>query len=475
MLDGDDIFSFVWDISQRQLCIDDRQSYKALASPFPKIPFEIWTQIFAWSMAGDDVDDLWLTQVCVRWRDILISAPFLWQKIRIESDEEKSDFVRSLIRSRKCYCGDIPLHVEIFIPEAPEVNAEDSEDEEAAEERYEAESRIPALRRLLKEILSLVKPTMSKLHLSRFQEVWLDAVAPIRLGSMQLNSFAITTDPDGTDEKDSNTAYTKVLDFLSVAPNLRHLTISNFNFADGSDPSAAMASLWDQSAYRTAPGAPNLTSITFDEMPLGSRKDAQFTPLSSSLIHMSIPEWSVRSAVSPLSIPSLKSVHILGDGMSEALKAISAAPLAPFILRSAYSLHILQLDEVLLNDDTFLEILCSVPHLQTFNFTPFTGWSPLAPRWHISNQAYRKMSLDESAFLAPHLKSLMISIHPHARHEILDMIMSRQGAYCEATLVSPLRSCYELPSEAISSFSEKVKHIRARGMRLFARVDRDDE
>ncbi|KAJ7574268.1 hypothetical protein C8J56DRAFT_979259 [Mycena floridula] len=209
-------------------------------------------------------------------------------------------------------------------------------------------------------------------------------------------------------------------------------------------------------------------------MPFRFTELHQATPLSKSLTHMSISEWSV-SGLSRLVMPSLTSVHILSAEMAQYSAYIRLQAFAPFIIQSACSLHTLRLDQVLLNDDIFLKILHSVPHLQVFNFTPFTAWhSP--PKSHISSQTYRRMSLDEPVPLVADLKSLTISIHPHVMDEILDIIMSRKSVltFCDVRLVSPISS-EKIPSEAIASFDEKVEQIRAKGMRLFARVESESD
>ncbi|KAJ7592613.1 hypothetical protein C8J56DRAFT_1045087 [Mycena floridula] len=293
-----------------------------------RIPFEIWTKIFALSET-EDLDKLRLTE-----------------NIKIELDEERSEFIESFIRSRKRYCGDIPLSVEISFPEAPRVDPDDSEDEQVVEERQEEESRIPALSQLLQKVLDGFKPTMSKLHLFRFHEIWRDVIAPIQLGSTRLTSFAITPLPGGTDAKSHTSgSWTFYLgDVLAL----------------GSTPDSEPAEqlLVVHSPIARASSESHLNHISRLVPP---KRDKSFYPTFP--LRAEGPLYSSPARHSFLEIrayPACSGAIQVDHFSAITFERVLVEDFAPFLLRSACSLHTPELDGPRLDDNTLLDILGQV-------------------------------------------------------------------------------------------------------------------
>ncbi|KAJ7593755.1 hypothetical protein C8J56DRAFT_1043540 [Mycena floridula] len=109
--------------------------------------------------------------------------------MNIESDETKCQFIQSFAQSCKSYCGNPPLHVNITFPEGPTDHTG----------RRSAESRIPALHRVFRDILLL--RTTVKLKLMRFHGHG-SPLSYQRKQSKQVLSLAINVDPNALHETD---------------------------------------------------------------------------------------------------------------------------------------------------------------------------------------------------------------------------------------------------------------------------------
>ncbi|KAJ7588546.1 hypothetical protein C8J56DRAFT_889319 [Mycena floridula] len=413
----------------RDLRERDRNSYKALGSLFRRIPFEIWTQIFALSMGAGQPGDR-LAEVCVRWRQTLLAAPFLWCDIEIELTEMKRKSLAPFLQSCKRYCGDVTLHV------------------------------------------------------------WLEVIVPLKGRSSQLTSFAITIDGDGpglvTDD------YTSALDVLSVALRLSHLNLSNICLSEGSDPPAVLSSLWKQLnnvqldnsslwfAHQVLACAPNLTTVSFKGMDYQTLPAIQdiCTVLSKKISHLSISELTIGSILTVISIPSLTSVHLRAGFYGW---HVTIDDFVPFLHRLACILQTLLIDNTILDDRTLLDILSEVPQLRVLTLIPYLPFMETSPI-QISNEIYQRMTftngLGNSKPLVPHLQSLTVSAHPGAVMDaLLDMVLSRSSnspeksilSHCEVRLV-PDVWFQTLPSDAVSSFYARIDAIRAQGMRIRAAV-----
>ncbi|KAJ7593833.1 hypothetical protein C8J56DRAFT_925291 [Mycena floridula] len=466
----------------RDIREQDRQSYKALASPFRRIPNEIWIQIFAWSMTGDGSDHR-LPQVCSRWREILLAAPSLWNNIQIDLEESDSRFIPSFVQSRRNYCRDIPLHLTIGFPDAPS-NPDYWEDDEGLELRTFCEFRVPVLRQLFTEVLDQLLPTTTNLHLMRFNTVWLDVVQPLMWMKSKLTSFAITKLDEAHDDD-----FHSAIDLLAACPDLLHLTFTNIYLASAYESSPATpASLWDQLEtvryenssvvfiQRFLSRASSLRAITIHR-PLEVSGQDPFTTLSKQLKHVSIQDSGLLFLLMHTTIPSLTSASISYDRGSRADR-IWLKQFAPFIHRSACILQTLRLDEVFIDDQTFIDILQETPQLLTLTFIPICK-SQRRHGYGISGEAYKKMmfhnNMDKAAPLVPHLQSLTAFAYPGSvAVALLDMVASRLSLdsrlqYCEVGLIRHFRRVPISPDE-VSSFYEQVEGMRKNGMRLFAEV-----
>ncbi|KAJ7588548.1 hypothetical protein C8J56DRAFT_889321 [Mycena floridula] len=470
------------DKSQRALPEEDRKLYRALRSSIRRIPFEIWAEIFAFTMTGEP-NDLRLPQVCICWRDILLEASFLWHSVKLELDESRSESLLSLIKSCKLYyqlsSRDISLQVKMRFPAVQD------------QALYSSQSRIPNLQRLFTAILDELGPTISKLQLNLFHSVWAPVIISLKASLMvNLTSLGIIQNTD------SGVDHTAVLNVLSVFPNLSHLIFSKIHIPPekGNRFLSPMSHLWDQLqtvelrncsswvASQFLTQARNLTAMKIHETKFEWNPWAQAPTkaLSTRLTHLALDEWSDIS-LEQVTISSLTSIHILGTYMCLSRPYIQH--FASFIGRSACLLQSLWVEDLILDDNQLLEILLETPQLRSFSFTPIRRITVLNSRTVcISGQLYRQMTFgagaDDPVPLVPHLQSLKIASYPgEVAEALLDMVTSRLSHHsdnhclhhCEVRLVSEVLGD-DIPLDAVSSFCERVVEMKRNGLYLFGEV-----
>ncbi|KAJ7620174.1 hypothetical protein FB45DRAFT_1062541 [Roridomyces roridus] len=359
-------------VLRRDATLESIREHVAVLSPARRVPADVWREIFlfvsfAREVRGNEIPcPPWiLGHICRSWREVALCSPLLWNFVEIARPRSKvplriqHTYPMSMIQSQLLRASSAPLDVSIDFWHG------DTAELALLDQLMSHSHRWRTLNVSIKEESAVT----NVLH--RFKNV--------RGRIDQLRTFDISVDCGLY-----NGEYEEQCDFLSVAPALQQVFLTNRNCLCG--PRFNLP--WAQIAYYEGTfskdtqldilsAARNLIecSLSFPDSCFRSSADASrmVTLLHLRLLRIGVSEE--RDFLNHLSAPSLQEVQITGELDS----------LVPFAKRSETLTKLVIQDTYSFNPDTVPGVLQACPNLETLIYIPLepdsSTFDELKPVW----------------------------------------------------------------------------------------------
>uniref|UniRef100_A0A0W0G6A0 F-box domain-containing protein n=1 Tax=Moniliophthora roreri TaxID=221103 RepID=A0A0W0G6A0_MONRR len=379
--------------------------HRSLLSAIHKLPPEILREIFAFFCEENLLElsstssALFLSQVCGRWREIALSMPSLWSSVSINLGDWKSDDCHRLRTVTQLFMGrskTSPLSLAI------DFDCQEGLEDEA----------VPVLDTLVA-------------HSSRWQRVALQGVrgalrhpvfAPIKGVLPILTHLELT---GGTEDKN----FEHSSDLFSVCPSLTSLII---------EPSCPVGLNWDipwqqirnlelQSAFSNGLSfihcCHNIRELNTTY--IGGRTyndDHCILSSTTKLTIMASGQGEVSSVLHNCTLPQLASMEIRGGKPQplQSWKIWAAKPLSDFLLRSSCHLTSLAFEWVPLSDEQAIDLLYSIPSLETLQIMEYRSTDDQAQNRIVTPTFLKELWVGNDwavTPLLPKLHSLKLDVH----------------------------------------------------------------
>ncbi|KAJ7589564.1 hypothetical protein C8J56DRAFT_860247 [Mycena floridula] len=465
--------------SQRQERQNDALAFKAALSPIRRVPMELWKEIFVQCLDGSP-EDLFLTEVCSWWKQMLSSFTEIWSTIIVDLRFSTWKAVSASFDAHRLFSKDTALHLDLRFPlQRPEKDengkwwADDGEEE-----------HIPAI---LEKVFSGTRTVLRQLTVTALADSefgasdYLERIWAKRPLPTCLESTKITFLPQhGYDTDYDRSLY----HHLWKCDNLRHLDLSDpvFDYEGIIVWDPDLVKFWGKLEtvrlgycssiiHDFISRASNLRSMTATNF-----FPFELAPISSNLQILSVqgrPE-ALECLLSQITLPIVKSISITVECNSFNAEGFSTANLSRFLGSCGATLETLSLHAVRLNDDDLLVILRSLPNLKHLGFKPIPSNEALTPPC-LTGDVYRQMISDPSCSA---LEALDVSVTPNIIQAFMDLLDARGPGLITATVLlvgyrHPASSfnstaMVRIEPDVISSFYLRVAALKSTGLAIQA-------